>query len=91
MRDRVAENIYQDKVARLRLREERDEARAKVARRDARIAALATELVSCKVFLCAPATKADRHAKVRSIETALSDEGEPPLTSITPRPHHRIN
>lgn len=32
-------------------------------------------LVSCKVFLTAPAARADRHAKIRSIDAALSDTG----------------
>ena len=46
------------------------------ARLEGEKAALASELVSCKVFLCAPATKADRNAKIRSIDAALSGDGK---------------
>lgn len=36
-------------------------------------AALVEELISCKVFLTAPGARADRHAKIRSIDAALKE------------------
>lgn len=56
-----------------RLHMEIDQLRVERGAAQAANAALVAELISCKVFLTAPGARADRHAKIRSIDAALKE------------------